>query len=80
MKIAQEINKKCSDVLPFYKDISDFTLQTYNQGLDRLNNLYGLSQEKVNKVSKTSKQFRKDVAWMFSQASDDLLELMETKF
>lgn len=80
MKIVQEINKKCSDTLPYYKSVSDFTLQTYNQGIDHLNNLYGQSREKLNKVSKASKQFRKDVAWMFSQASDDLLELMETKF
>lgn len=41
MKLAQEINKKCTEVLPYYKDLSDFTLQSYNQGMDRLSNLYG---------------------------------------
>jgi|JI9StandDraft_1071089.scaffolds.fasta_scaffold318382_1 hypothetical protein len=80
MQIAQEINKKCSETLPYYKDLSDFTVQTCTQSLNRLNNLYGQSRAQLNKVSKTSKQLRKDATWMFYQATDDLLELIEKKF
>lgn len=73
MQLAHQINQKCSETLPYYAEVSTYTAEAYQHQLDRLNSLYLTSKDKVLKVSKASKQLRKDLLWMFSQAADDIL-------
>ncbi len=79
MQIVQTINQKCEETLPYYATVSAYTVEHYQQALDRLNNLYGQSRDKAHQMMKVSKQFQKDALWAISQAVDDVLQFTENK-
>ena len=80
MEVVKKIDQKCAETLPYYNELSKFTTKKYQQGLSCVDSLYSCSNNKVKKMNKLSKQVRSDIVWILSQAADDLLELIETRF
>ena len=79
MQLALTVNKKCTETLPYYSDLSQFTSHKVQEGSEYLNQLYLASANQVNKVTETSKQVKNDLTWMLSHVTDDLIELIEAK-
>lgn len=80
MEYVKIIDKRCAETLPYYNDLSKYTVQKYQEGVTCVDNIYTCSNNKVKQVTKMSKQFRSDIVWILSQAADDIIELLEAKF
>lgn len=54
-------------------------MNKYKQTLDSLNTIYTSSQEKVEKVKKTTKGYKNQAIFICNQSADDLLDYLEDK-
>jgi hypothetical protein len=73
MQLAKQIDSKLAGSLPFYSSISAFAAGQCKANYDAISNLYESSANRVKKMTKTSRQFKKDLMWMISQTTDDFL-------
>lgn len=73
MQLINQIDSKLGQIVPFYSDVSAFAVGHCKTSFDALLNLYDCSEKRVKNITKSSKQFKKDVIWMISQSTDDFL-------
>ena len=73
MQVVKQIDSKLAKSLPFYSNISAYAVEQCKAQYDAISNLYEYSANRVNKMTKTSKQLKKDLIWMISQSTDDFL-------